>query len=276
MLDQTIVIYCICDEITKALNIKDDPQCKMSIAEVMTFALMAATLFGGDYRRTHFMARHHRYFPNLLSHSRLVRRIHNTPDHVWTLAFLALRLFLRDKKQKTFIVDSFPVKAYENSKSFRARIFSGKKYHGYTASKKQYFFGIKVHMVIDSDGIPIEFIFTPGSASDIKSLQKLPLELPQDSIVFGDKAYTNYSFEDALLEIENIKLVPQRRENLKRQHSTETVFYLRMQRNYVETVFSSIISKMPRCIRARTEKGFYLKVFFFILAYMINKFFPLV
>jgi len=32
MLDQTIVIYCICDEVSKSLNIKDDSQCKMSTA----------------------------------------------------------------------------------------------------------------------------------------------------------------------------------------------------------------------------------------------------
>jgi hypothetical protein len=30
---------------------------------------------------------------------------------------------------------------YENHKSFRAKIFRGKEFHGYTASKKQYFFG---------------------------------------------------------------------------------------------------------------------------------------
>lgn len=276
MLDQTIVIYCICDEVSKFLKIQDDLQSKMTVAEVMTFALMSATLFGGDYRRTHLIARHHRYFPGLLSHSRLVRRIHSVPDHAWTIVFLALRLFLRNKKQETFIVDSFPVKAYENHKSFRARIFSGKKYHGYAASKKQYFFGIKVHMVVDFDGVPIEFIFTPGSASDVKSLKELPLELPKNSILLGDKAYTNYSFEDILLEIEGIKLLAKRRENLKRQHSPEDNFCLQMQRNYIETVFSSIISRMPRYIRARTEKGFCLKILFFILAYMVNKFFPLV
>jgi len=276
MLDQTIVIYCICDEISKTLRIKDDLQCKMTHAKIMAFALMSATLFGGDYRRAHLMARYHRYFPNLLSHSRLVRRMHNIPDHVWMMIFLALQLFLRDKKQNTFIVDSFPIKAYENNKSFRARIFSGKKYHGYTASKKQYFFGIKIHMVVDLDGIPIEFIFTPGSTSDVKSLRELPLELPRNSILLGDAAYTDYSFEDALLELEKIKVLAKRRKNLKRQHSSENNFCLRMQRNYIETVFSSIVSRMPRYIRARTEKGFCLKILFFILAYMVNRFFPLV
>ena len=30
MLDQMIVIYCLCDEVTKTLGIADDIQCKMT------------------------------------------------------------------------------------------------------------------------------------------------------------------------------------------------------------------------------------------------------
>ncbi len=39
-------------------------------------------------------------------------------------------------------------------------------------------------------------------------------------------------------------------------------------------LISSIVSRMPRHIRASTEKGFYLKVFFIILAYLLNKSLP--
>jgi hypothetical protein len=79
------------------------------------------------------------------------------------MVFTALQVFLRDENKDVFIVDGFPVPAYQNHKSFRAKIFNTKGYHGYTASKKQYFFGIKVHMIVDVDGVPIEFLFTPAS-----------------------------------------------------------------------------------------------------------------
>ena len=94
------------------------------------------------------------------------------------------------------------------------------------------------------------------------------------SIFIGD-GYTSDDFEDSLSEIEGIQLVPKRKINLKRQHTQENEKLLRKHRNYIESVFSSIVSRMPRYIRARTEKGFCLKVFFFILAYMVNLFFPL-
>src|SRR5688572_15496038 len=38
---------------------------------------------------------------------------------------------------------------------------------------------------------------------------------------------------------------------------------------------SQIVRRMPRYIRARTEKGFCLKVLFFLLAYMLNLYRPM-
>lgn len=275
MLDQSVVIYCICDEVAKSLNLVDDSQCKMTTAEIMCFAMLSSTMFNCDYKRTRLLVRHYNYFSMLLSHSRVVRRIHLVPEAAWLLAFSALRLFVRDPRKTVFIVDSFPVKAYENHKSFRARIFVGKEFHGYSASRKQYFFGIKVHMVVDQDGVPIEVSFHPGSVADITALKGLPLELPPGSILFGDRAYTNYDFEDDLLEFEGIRLVAKRRRNLRRQHPPESDFLLNMRRNRVESTFSGITSRMPRHIKVRTERGFLLKVLLFILAYMLNLLCPL-
>ena len=151
MLDQISAIYCISDELLKTLNYKDDPQCKMSTAEIMTFSIMSAMIYGCNYKTTRLVSKTQKFFKNILSHSQIVRRIHQIPEHIWMLFFGAMQCLLRNKDQNCFIVDSFPVKAYENHKSFRAKIFSGKEYHGYSSSRKQYFFGIKVHMIINSD-----------------------------------------------------------------------------------------------------------------------------
>ena len=266
--EQAIGIFCICDEVIKCFGILDDPQCKMSTAEVATFALISATQHQGNYRTTRLVSAYHRYFSKILSHSRLVRRIHAISEAIWHMILKALQMYLRKPDSRYFIVDSFPVKAYGNHKSFRARIFREKKYHGYTASKKEYFFGIKVHMIIDQEGIPIEFCFTPGSTSDIEGLKELPCELPQGAVLFGDKAYTDYSLEDDLLEMAGISLIPKRKHNLKRQHPGPLEYILCQTRNYIETVFSSIVNKMPRYIKARTERGFYLKIFLFIMGYL--------
>ena len=41
---QITLIYCICDDCASHLGIKDDPQCKMSTAEVMTLAIAGYAL----------------------------------------------------------------------------------------------------------------------------------------------------------------------------------------------------------------------------------------
>ena len=58
MLEQAIAIFCICDEVIKALNIDDDVQCRMSSSEVMTFAIISATTFSCDYRKTRLITKH--------------------------------------------------------------------------------------------------------------------------------------------------------------------------------------------------------------------------
>lgn len=275
MEEQIITIYCMCDEVVAAMGIKDDPQCKMSTAEVITFALFSALHYQADYRRTRLVASYCCYFRNILSHSRIVRRIHSICQSVWWIIFKFLRIILQKSGSEIFIVDSFPVKAYENHKSFRARIFRGRLFHGYTASKKQYFFGVKVHMIVDEDGCPIEFCITPGSFSDISGLQELPIDLPEGSIIFGDKAYNSYEVEDVLFERDKITLLPKRKKNQKRRLEPLQEWLLSKKRNRIETSFSSIVSRMPRTIRARTEAGFCLKIMLFILASMVNTVTPI-
>ncbi len=125
-------------------------------------------------------------------------------------------------------------------------------------------------MIINSQGVPIGFCITPGSTADIEGLKLLSCELPEHSTLLGDKAYTDYSLEDDLLEMMNVALCPKRRRNLTRQHTTVQEYIHSKKRNLIETAFSVIVSKMPRQIKARTEKGFILKVIFFILAYSMG------
>jgi Transposase DDE domain len=275
MNEQAIAIFCVCDEIVKYFSLKDDPQCKMTTSEVMTFALLSSTHFQCNYKKTRLISLTFKFFNKILSLSRIIRRIHSIPEEVWVFVFYVLSMYLKNPDAEYFIVDSFPVQAYENHKSFRAKIFKEKCYHGYTASKKAYFFGLKVHMIIDEDGIPIEFCITPGNTADIEGLKLLPCDLPRGVTLIGDRAYTNYSLEDDLLEMMGVFFQPKRKLNMKRQLSGERNYVHAFKRNRIETTFSTIVSKMPRSIKARTEKGFLLKTVLFILAFLVDQYAPI-
>jgi hypothetical protein len=275
MHEQAVAIFCICDEVVRYFGLKDDPQCKMTTSELMTFALLSATHFQCNYKKTRLISLTFKFFNKILSLSRIVRRIHSIPEEIWMIVFYVFQMYLKRPCAEYFIVDSFPIRAYENHKSFRAKIFKEKCYHGYAASKKTYFFGLKVHMIIDEHGLPIEFCITPGSTADIEGLKLLPCELPKGVTLIGDRAYTNYSLEDDLLTMMGISFQPKRKQNLKRQLSGIQEYLYTSKRNRIETVFSVIVGKMPRNIKARTEKGFLLKTVLFILAFLVELYSPI-
>jgi len=43
-----IFFYCLCDDVLKALCVKDDIECKMSTAEIMTVWITSALFHGGN------------------------------------------------------------------------------------------------------------------------------------------------------------------------------------------------------------------------------------
>ena len=246
----------------------------MTTAEIMTFVILSALYHQCNYKKTRLVVNFLSFFPKILSNSRINRRIYQIPDQAWMIAFHVSKEVLGTKNYSEFIVDSFPVPCCQNNKIFRCRLFQGKEYHGYTASKKSYFWGIKVHMIVDPQGIPVEFMFTCGSESDVRGFRRFECDLPKGSRIYADKAYTDYLQEELLKESSDIHLIPKRKNNSKRPHSPERNFLLSMTRNRIETTFSGIVSLMPRCIRAVTQKGFYLKVFLFIFGYTINRIIP--
>lgn len=268
---QIIFIYCLCDDILKSMNVKDDPQCKMNSAEIMTFVIVSALHYQCNYEKTRFVLKSQKYFLKMLSQSRLVRRIHKIPLKVWIIAFHVCKNVHPSKHLSEYIVDSFPVPVCQMHKSFRCKLLRGKRYHGYIASKKSYFFGVKVHMIVTLSGLPVEFIMTPGSEADIRAFKRFNFAIPTYSRIYADRAYNNYSFEDLLEEIEQIKLIPKRKMNAKRRNIPTDDYLLSIHRNKVETVFSTIVSMMPRTIRAVSVKGFFMKIFFFILGYTVKK-----
>jgi Transposase DDE domain len=82
----------------------------------------------------------------------------------------------------------------------RGRYPPKKSFRGYIASKRRYFYGLRVHLVVTGAGEPVEFALAAGSEADVTIFKELELDLPEGSIVCADKAYTDYDYEDLLLE----------------------------------------------------------------------------
>ncbi len=73
---QIIFVYCLCDDLLKTFGHREDPQCRVSDAEILTTALVAALEFGGCFKRSSRFLHQHGYVPVVLSSSRFIRRLH--------------------------------------------------------------------------------------------------------------------------------------------------------------------------------------------------------
>ncbi|MDF5715665.1 MAG: IS982 family transposase [Rhizonema sp. NSF051] len=186
--------------------------------------------------------------------------------------FHQIGMILKETSDCTeYLLDSFPVLMCDNIRIFNVKLIKSEEYRGYIASKKRYFYGVKIQLLTTRSGIPVEFVFLPGSASDVRALNALPLNLPPGSEVYGDSAYTDYTVEDDLEQANQIFLKVMRKKNSKRQDEPWNQYIKQHTRHYIETVFSSITRVFPKSIHAVTYERFLLKLEAFIFAFTLQK-----
>jgi hypothetical protein len=263
--------YCLCDDFLISEGWRDDPQCAMSTAEVMTAALTAAAFFSGSYERSRAFLEQHGYMPAMLSKSQFIRRLGRIPESVWRGLMRQLAApFHESDSLRIYLADSFPAPVCRNIRIRRCKIYQDECFRGYIPSRKEYFYGLKVHALMTESGIPAEMFLSPGAYSDTSSLYDFYFPLPSGSVIYGDRAYNAYNIEDEL-EQAGVHLNPVRKKNSKRKYEAFAEDGIKFIRKRIESVFSVIKQRFPAHIHAVTSHGFELKVFLFILAYGIEK-----
>jgi hypothetical protein len=181
----------------------------------MSVALVAAAFFGGNLEASRLFLDEYGYIEKAVSKSRFNRRLHAIDPSLWqTLFDLLAEVFKHNNATHSYVVDSFPVAVCDNIRIRRCRLYPpqehGEAFRGYIASKRRYFYGLRVHLVVSSKGEPVEFSLAAGSEADIAVFKELGLELPEGSIICADKGYTDYHYEDLLEEV-GLRLKAQRK-----------------------------------------------------------------
>ena len=272
--DTIITTYYLCDEFLKAIAHHDDPQVRLSTAEVMSVALVAAAFFGGNIEGSRSFLDEYGYIPKAISKSRFNRRLHAVDPSLWQQLFdLLAEVFKHNDATVSYVVDSLPVAVCDNIRIHRCKLYPpeehGKAFRGYIASKRRYFYGLRVHLVVSSKGEPVEFSLAAASEADIAVFKELGLQLPEGSIICADKGYTDYHYEDLLEEV-GLHLKAQRKKRSKRPMPAWEEFLGKPIRQYIETVFSKLSGLFSRKIHAVTPRGFELKIVCFLLAFSIQ------
>ena len=137
------------------------------------------------------------------------------------------------------MIDSFPLAVCKFGRAKYCHAFRtvGANY-GRCPSKKETYYGFKVHALITLEGYISAFEITPASTDDREGLRDFA-EYTQGSIILGDKGYSGKAlFQD--MKSKDICLLSLKPSNYKENWSKETRQLIFRFRRRVETVFSQL------------------------------------
>jgi hypothetical protein len=154
MEEKIITVFCLVDDLLKIMDIKDDVRAKLCNAEILTIGYMAVRYFRGNYYNAHqFYLGMRPSYP--IDYSRFIRRL-NSLNYAIEKVFRTLsEIFSKTADSKIYSVDSFPVEVCKIERSQGCNIYSHKDMKGYNSSKKRWFYGFKVHMVVTTNKEPV-------------------------------------------------------------------------------------------------------------------------
>jgi hypothetical protein len=150
----------------------------------------------------------HSDFPSLVSYTRFVELMQT--------ALLPLAVFLKTrclgKCTGISYVDSSHIKACHIKRAHSHKVLKD------LATKGQYsigwFFGLKLHFIINDKGEILDFVLTPGNIDDRQPLIGSNLLTKIYGKLYGDKGYISQSLFEKLF-IDGIHLITKLRKNMK-------------------------------------------------------------
>lgn len=265
---QIMTFYRACDAFLQHKGFTDDPQARMTTAEVLLTALVAAFFYANNLRLARQALAESGLVPYMLSESRFNRRWHKIKAEEWQEM---LTLLAEQHPQDTFLIDSYPVPACHNRRAYRCRLYQNEDnaYWGYCAAKEEYYYGLKAHVIVTACGRPVEVLLLCGCSGDLTGMKEMALALPIGARLYADKAYTDYEYEESLLKDKTLTFLPIRKSNHKRQYAKEVAKQVSRTRKRIETTFSQITAKLPRRLHAVKPTGFESKVMALFVAFAI-------
>ena len=205
---------------------------KMSCSEVITIMIMFHT--GGFRCMKHFYVHYiqkHRpdLFESTVSYNRFVE--------LMQAASLPMTVFLKtccmgDGTGISFI-DSTPVRVCKNKRIKRHKVFAGLAQRG--KSTMGYFFGFKLHIVINDKGELLNFVITPGNTDDRAPLKNSSFLKALKGKLYADKGYISKELTQILF-MDGLHLITSIRNNMKNTLMELKDKILLRKRSVIETV----------------------------------------
>ncbi len=135
-------------------------------------------------------------FPQTVSYNRFVELLQTSA--------LTMTMFLKDccLSDCTGIsfMDSTPIRVCKNKHIFNHKVFNGLVQKG--KSTMGYFYGFKLHFVINEKGEILNFVITPGNVDDREPLKNKKIIEKLKGKLYADKGYISKTLTEFFLLME--------------------------------------------------------------------------
>ena len=248
--DFILLVYTIMDDLYKQFipqavsKRRNVTTAKMSDSEIIALSICSEVV-GIDSEKAwySFVKRNYRHlFPDLCCRTRFNRTRRNLLQATELLR-QKLPLVFPIPQSRYFVIDSFPLPVCKFGRAHFCRSFraDGANY-GKCPSKKETYFGFRVHALITLEGYITAFEITPASVDDREGLRDFA-ENCLGLVILGDKGYTGETlFED--MRAKGICLMSLKPSNYKTNWPGEIRRLIFRFRRRVETVFSQLSEQM--------------------------------
>ena len=197
-------------------------------------------------------------FPNLVSYNRFVE--------LMPTVFLPLCVYLHSRLvacRGLAFIDSTPVPVCHNKRIPRHKVFAGLAARGKTSMG--WFYGFKLHLIVDDKGDLLSFYLTPGNVDDRKPVPHMAKKLWGK--LFGDKGYISQPLFEQLFD-QGLQLITPIRKNMHNRLIPLMDKLLTRKRSIIETINDQLknISQIAHT-RNRSPTNFLVNLIAGLIAY---------
>lgn len=208
--------------------------CRLTLSEILTIliAYHQSGMACFKYFYLTLCQYHRNLFPGLVHYDRFVALIKRAFP-----ALLCLLKSLQGEITEYLFIDATPMAVCHGLREKRHKTFKGLAAKGKTSTG--WFFGMKLHLIINTKGEIVRLVITPGNVDDRKPAP----DMMKGSVakLIGDKGYLSKKLFQQLFE-QGVTMITKIKKNMKNCLMEITDKLMLMRRGFIETVFSSLKS----------------------------------
>jgi hypothetical protein len=237
---------------------------RMHLSEIITivilFQLSHYKTFK-DYYINCILRTHKKDFPHAVSYSRFVTLMQYS-----LMPMTILMLGIRGERTGIYYVDSTKLTVCHNLRTSRNKVFKDIAKSGKTSTG--WFFGFKLHVIVNNKGEIMNFMLTKGNTHDTKPVEKLVNNLR--GWLFGDKGYISKELKGSLLH-KGIELITNIKKGMKKIIIEPTKKFLLGKRYVIETIFDQLKNLLNiDHTRHRSINNFMVNILGALIAYQFK------